>query len=113
MRWRHLSPRRSFASDGAPETIRKAVRAGVSAYVVDGLEPARVKTIIDSAIATFEEFQRLRQQLADRKLIDRAKGILMKSRGLDEETAYAMLRKLAMDRNLRLGEAAQRIVDSA
>jgi response regulator NasT len=102
-----------FATDGAPETIRRAVRAGVSAYIVDGLDPARVKSIVASAIATFEEFQRLRQQLAERKHVDRAKAILMKKHGFDEETAYAMLRKRAMERNLRIGEVAQRIIDGA
>jgi two-component system, response regulator / RNA-binding antiterminator len=102
-----------FATDGAPETIRRAVRAGVSAYIVDGLDPARVKSIVASAIATFEEFQRLRQQLAERKHVDRAKAILMKKHGFDEETAYAMLRKHAMERNLRIGEVAQRVIDGA
>jgi len=102
-----------FATDGAPETIRKAVRAGVSAYVVDGLDPARVKGIVDAALATFEEFQRLRQQLAERKSVERAKAILMKKHRLDEASAYSMLRKIAMDRNLRIGEVAQRVIDGA
>ncbi len=109
-----------FASDGAPEVIRQAVRAGVSAYVVDGLDAARVKTIIDVAVARFEDFQRLRAQLAqanlklaERKIVDRAKGILMKSRGLDEESAYALLRKSAMDRKLRIAEVAEQLVASA
>jgi response regulator NasT len=109
-----------FASDAAPEKIREAVRAGVSAYVVDGLDAARVKAIIDVAVARFEDFQALRGQLADanlklaeRKLVERAKGILMKARGLDEEAAFAQLRKLAMDRKLRLGEAARQIIDAA
>ena len=76
-----------FATDGAPEKIREAVRAGVSAYVVDGLDPARVKTIVDVAVAHFEDFQNLREQLAqanlrlsERKLVERAKGVLMKTR---------------------------------
>jgi two-component system, response regulator / RNA-binding antiterminator len=109
-----------FAADGTPETIRAATRAGVSAYVVDSLDKKRIRTIIDAAIARFEEMQSLRAQLAeanqkllDRKLIERAKGLLMKSRGLDEEAAYAALRKAAMDRNLKLSEVAQRIVDAA
>ena len=109
-----------FASDGAPDAIRDAVRAGVSAYVVDGLDPARLKTIVDVAVARFENFQKLRAQLADaqdrlaeRKLVERAKGLLMKSRSLDEEAAYAALRRMAMDRKLKLGEVAQRIVDAA
>jgi response regulator NasT len=109
-----------FASDGAPEKIREAVRAGVSAYVVDGLDPLRVKTIIDVAVAQFEDFQGLRSRLAEanlklseRKLVERAKGILMKSRGLDEETAHGLLRKFAMDRKLRMGEVAQQVIDAA
>jgi response regulator NasT len=109
-----------FANDGAPDTIRNAVRAGVSAYVVDGLDPARLKTIVDVAIARFENFQALRTKLADaewrleeRKLVERAKGLLMKRRSLDEEAAYAALRKMAMDRKLKLGEVAQRIIDAA
>lgn len=109
-----------FASDGAPEKIREAVRAGVSAYVVDGLDPLRVKTIIDVAVARFEDFQNLREQLAqanlklsERKLVERAKGILMKSRGLGEEEAYGLLRKFAMDRKLRMSEVAQQLIDAA
>lgn len=109
-----------FANDGAPEVIREAVRAGVSAYVVDGLDAARVKTIVDVAVARFEDFQSLRAQLAEanlklaeRKVIDRAKGILMKTRGLDEESAYALLRKSAMDRKLRIAEVAQQLVGAA
>lgn len=108
-----------FASDGKPETIRQAVRAGVSAYVVDGLDSARVQPIVEAAIARFEELQELRGQLAEanlklseRKLIERAKGLLMKSRNLDEEAAYAALRRAAMDRKLRLSEVAQRIIDA-
>ena len=109
-----------FAGDGAPETIRAATRAGVSAYVVDGLDAGRIKAIVDAAVARFEDFQALRTQLAEanlklseRRLVERAKGLLMKSRGLDEETAYAALRKMAMDRKLKLAEVAQRVVDAA
>ena len=89
-----------FASDGTPATIRAATRAGVSAYVVDGLDENRIKAIVDVAVARFEELQDLRGQLAEansklaeRKLIERAKGLLMKSRSLDEEAAYAALRR--------------------
>ena len=89
-----------FASDGTPETIRAATRAGVSAYVVDGLDEERIKAIVDVAVARFEELQDLRDQLAEansklaeRKLIERAKGLLMKSRRLDEEAAYAACAK--------------------
>jgi len=109
-----------FATDGAPEKIREAVRAGVSAYVVDGLDPARVKTIVDVAVAHFEDFQELREQLAqanlklsERKLVERAKGVLMKTRGLGEEAAYSLLRKFAMDRKLKLSEVARQVIDAA
>ena len=102
-----------FATDGAPETIRRAVRAGVSAYIVDGLEPARVKGIVAAAIATFDEFQRLRQQLAERKSVERAKAILMGRHRLDEDAAYSLLRRMAMERKLRVGEVAQCVIDGA
>ncbi|MGH8692532.1 MAG: ANTAR domain-containing response regulator [Burkholderiales bacterium] len=109
-----------FTSDATPETIRRAVRAGVSAYVVDGLDPTRVQSIIEAAVARFEELQDLRGQLAEanlrlseRKLVERAKGLLMKSRNLDEEAAYAALRKAAMDRKLKLSEVARQLIDAA
>lgn len=109
-----------FSSDGAPETIREALRAGVSAYVVDGMDPNRIRAIIDVAVAQFEDFQRLREELAEanlklaeRKLIERAKGLLIKHRNLDEQAAYALLRKFAMDRKLRVGEVAQQLIDAA
>jgi two-component system, response regulator / RNA-binding antiterminator len=109
-----------FTSDGSEPAIRAATRAGVSAYVVDGLVEHRIKTIVDVAVARFEEMQDLRDQLAEattqlaeRKVIERAKGLLMKSRNLDEQAAFATLRKAAMDRKLKLSEVAQRIVDAA
>lgn len=106
-----------FTNDGDNRKIREAVRAGVSAYVVDGLAADRVRPIIDVAVARFEQFQALRRELeetegklADRKLIERAKGILMKSAKLGEEEAYRALRKQAMDRNLQLVEVARQVV---
>jgi response regulator NasT len=109
-----------FATDGAPETIREAVRAGVSAYVVDGLDATRVKGIVDVAVARFEAFQRLRSELAEanlkleeRKLVERAKGMLMKTRGLDEDAAYQLLRKFAMDRKQKVVQVAQQLIDAA
>ena len=109
-----------FATDDAPEKIREAVRSGVSAYVVDGLDVKRIRGIVDAAVACFNELQRVRTQLAEanlklaeRKLVERAKGILIKARQLDEDEAYALLRKFAMDRKLRLGEVAQQLVDAA
>ena len=109
-----------FSSDDAPQTIRDAVRAGVSAYVVDGLEGARVKSIVDVAVARFDEYQKVVTELAEanlrlseRKLVDRAKGILMKSRGLSEDEAYHALRRMAMSRKKRLGEIARSVIDMA
>src|SRR5262245_12579821 len=109
-----------FAQDDAPETIRAATRAGVSAYVVDGLDRDRIKSIVAAAVARFDEYQALRTQLAEanlklseRKLVEKAKGLLMKSRGLDEDAAFQVLRKAAMDRNLKIGEVAQQLIDAA
>ena len=107
-----------FAEEGDDTgSIERAMRAGVSAYIVDGLNPARVKTIVDVAVARFREFQALRReleetrsQLADRKQIDRAKGLLMKQRGLDEQQAYHAMRKMAMDRGQKLAEVASNII---
>src|SRR5262245_23121554 len=100
--------------------IEAAVEAGVGAYVVDGLRKERVKPILDMTISRFNAFNRLRdeldrtrQQLEDRKLIDRAKGILMKERGLSEEDAYALMRKTAMGESLRLAQVAQSIITAA
>jgi len=109
-----------FAKKSDARMIRKALRAGVSAYVVDGLSPQRLEPIMDVAIARFEQHQELRRELkvatrklSDRVVIDRAKGILMKARGLDEDVAYKALRKLAMDRGKPLGEVAEEVVEMA
>lgn len=109
-----------FAADGSPAAIREATRAGVSAYVVDGLDRKSIKAIVDAAVARFEEFQALRARLAEanfklseRKLVEKAKGLLMKQRGLDEDGAYTALRKMAMDRSLKLADVAQRVIDAA
>lgn len=99
---------------------RAAIEAGVSAYVVDGLQAERIKPILDAAIARFHLFQKMRAELAatraaleDRKIIDRAKAILMKARGIDEEAAYALLRKTAMDQKRRVADIAQQLVMAA
>jgi len=113
-----------FASDSGGEAIRDAVRAGVSAYVVDGLDSSRVNSIVEVACARFDEyqreFQRLKIELAeanlklsDRKLIERAKGLLMQSRGLSEDEAHHALRRLAMSKKQRLGDVAQQVIDTA
>jgi response regulator NasT len=109
-----------FVDRSDSESIRAAVQAGVSAFVVDGLSPERVRPILEVAIARFKEFQALRRELEtarstleDRKVIERAKGILMKSRGLTEDEAFRLLRKIAMDRKLRLIAVAREIVGVA
>lgn len=106
-----------FAEHSDGETIAAAIRAGVSAYVVDEINPKRLKPIMEVAIARFREFQTLRQELeearhklAERKVIEKAKGLLMARRGFNEEQAYQALRKLAMDRNQRLGEVARTVI---
>jgi two-component system, response regulator / RNA-binding antiterminator len=100
--------------------IEAAVEAGVGAYVVDGLRKERIKPILDMTISRFNAFSRLRdeldrtrQQLEDRKIVDRAKGILMKERNLSEEDAYALMRRAAMSENLRLAQVAQSIITAA
>lgn len=109
-----------FAEDHQTTTINKVIKAGVSAYVVDGLEAKRIKTIIDIAIVRFKEHQALKDelqktknQLEDRKTIDRAKAILIKSQGYTEEEAYHTLRKLAMDRHVVIGEMAKNVIAMA
>lgn len=109
-----------FAEDRSPEKIRAAIRAGVSAYVVDGLAPERVQPVIDAAIARFEQFRDLREevistraQLDERKRIERAKGVLMTRKRITEQDAYALLRRMAMDRNVRLVQVAEEVIRMA
>lgn len=109
-----------FTHDGDKEKIHLAMRAGVSAYIVDGLSSERIKPIIDVAIARFQEFQGLRGELTrataaleERKLIERAKGMVMKQRQCSEDEAYQALRTLAMTRNLRLVEMAKTVIAAA
>lgn len=116
-----------FTNDQDADTARAAVSAGVSAYVVAGLAPERLRPILDVALARFARDQALQTELADareaisalnsamkeRATIDRAKALLMQRQSLDEATAYARLRKAAMDKNLRLAEVAQRMLDAA
>jgi response regulator NasT len=106
-----------FAERGNSEMIQTAVQSGVSAYIVDGLGKNRVKPILDVAIARFREFQALRNELAevknklaDRKVIDKAKGLLIDKYDMTEEEAYASLRKMAMNRNQRIAESARNII---
>lgn len=109
-----------FTNDNDTTHVKDAVAAGVSAYIVAGLSPDRIRPILDVAMARFEHEQALRQQLADaqtelhdRKTIERAKGLLMQRQGLSEQVAYDKLRKAAMDKGLRLADVAQRMLDVA
>ena len=109
-----------FTNDDDTRHVKDAVAAGVSAYVVAGLSPERVRPILDVAMARFEHEQGLRRELADargelrdRKTIDRAKGVLMQRQGLSEQAAYEKLRKAAMDKGMRIGVVAQQLLDMA
>ncbi len=107
-----------FTNDDDTSNVKAAVAAGVSAYIVAGLAPERIRPILDVAMARFQHEQELRRELADarselqeRKVIDRAKGLLMQRQGLGEREAYEKLRKTAMDKGLKLADVAQRILD--
>ena len=107
-----------FTEDETTSSMDAAMAAGVSAYVVAGLQPERIKPVLNVALARFRQEQKLlaelnetRHKLAERKVIDRAKGILMSSQRLTEDQAYQKLRSMAMNKNLKLAEIAQRILD--
>jgi two-component system, response regulator / RNA-binding antiterminator len=109
-----------FANDGSEETIEKVMRADVSAFIVDDLDTKRFESIMQVAIARFKQLQLLKEtlddlrtQLDDRKQIDRAKAILIKTQNFTENEAYHTLRKLAMDRNITLGEMARNVIAMA
>ncbi|WP_179378710.1 ANTAR domain-containing response regulator [Jannaschia marina] len=109
-----------FVDRDSEGLARQAVEAGMSAYVVDGLRRERIKPILEAAIARFQlmrrmqtELEETRRALEERKVIDRAKGIVMRAKGLDEAEAYALLRKTAMDRKERLADVAQALVTAA
>ena len=109
-----------FVSGAAGGLARDAVEAGLSAYVVDGLKPERLKPVLDAAIARFQMMRKMRRELAEtrraleeRKVIDRAKGLLMKARGIEEEEAYALLRKAAMDQGRRVADVAEALVTAS
>lgn len=108
-----------FVDQSDRDTIAAAMEAGVSAYIVDGLKKERVRSILDMTISRFSVFDRLRSELEetksalkDRKVIEKAKGILMKSRGLDEEAAYALLRSTAMSKGKRIADVAESLVST-
>ncbi|MBD8566626.1 MAG: ANTAR domain-containing protein [Oxalobacteraceae bacterium] len=107
-----------FTEDDAPASMDAALEAGVSAYIVAGLQAERVKPVLDVALARFRREQRLldelsdtRQKLAERKVLDRAKGMLMTRYQLTEDQAYQRLRSLAMNKNMKLVDVAQRLID--
>lgn len=113
----HPRPIVMFSNDGGGHTIEEAVRAGVSAYVIAGLSEERVIPIMKVAVARFREFQAMRRELAEarmnlaeRKVIERAKGALMKQRQLDEEAAYRAMRKMSMERNLKMADLARSLI---
>jgi len=108
-----------FTDDNDTTHMRDAIAAGVTAYVVAGLATERVKPVLDVAMARFQVEENLRRELADarsqlsdRKVVERAKGLLMKRHGLSEEESYARLRKTAMDKGLKLADLAQRMIDA-
>jgi len=109
-----------FVDQADTASIEAAVDAGVSAYIVDGLKKERVKSILDMTVSRFNAFDHLqrelhqvRTELAERKTIERAKGILMKSKGISEEEAYALMRRTAMNEKMKLADVAQSLVTAA
>ena len=109
-----------FVDQSDAASIEAAVDAGVSAYIVGGLRKERIKKILDLCISRFNAFTRLQDELdrtrtalEERKVIDRAKGILMKAKNLSEENAYALLRKTAMNENRKIAEVAQSVITAA
>lgn len=106
-----------FVDQSAAESIQASVEAGVSAYIVDGLRKERIKPIVDLSISRFNAFSRLqdelertRSALEERKVVDRAKGILMKAKGLTEEEAYVLMRSTAMREKRKISDIAQSII---
>jgi len=109
-----------FVDQADSASIQASVDAGVSAYIVDGLKKERIKSILDLCISRFNAFSRLQSELEqtksaleERKVIDRAKGILMKAKTLSEEQAYALLRKTAMNENRKIADVAQSVITAA
>lgn len=109
-----------FSQDDNGYTIRRAIHAGVSAYVVDGIKADRVRPILDAAIATFDQYQILQRQLDEtrhqldkQKKLECAKNILMQQRGINEDQAYQSIRKSAMDQKQKIEKVAQQIIEAA
>jgi len=114
----HPRPVVMFTDDSSPDTIRAAIQAGVVSYVVSGLEPTRLRPILDVAISRFQAFHAMQTQLQiaqteleETKLIDQAKRKLIRQLGMSEEEAYRHLRKLAMDTGTRLSDSARRVME--
>jgi response regulator NasT len=109
-----------FVDESDNESIRAAVRSGVAAYVVKGASAERIRPVLEVACARFEHFEALKRELAhaqselaDRKIIEKAKGILMDKRGWSEQTAFQTLRKMAMNQGVRLVEVARHVISAA
>jgi response regulator NasT len=109
-----------FVDQSDAASIQASVDAGVSAYIVDGLKKERIKPILDLCVSRFnafaklqEELERTKSQLEDRKIIEKAKGILMKVKGLTEDEAYVLLRSTAMREKKKIGEIAQSIITAS
>ena len=109
-----------FVDQTDAASIQASVDAGVASYIVDGLKKERIKHILDTCISRFNAFARLQNELdraksalEERKVIDRAKGILMKAKSINEEEAYALLRKTAMNENKKIAEIAQSVITAA
>ena len=109
-----------FTGDGSADSIRAATQAGVTSYVVDGLDPARIRPILDVAISRFEAYQALhgqleqtRLELSERKLFDQAKALLIKQTGQSEPEVYREMRRAAMDRGMRLADIARLILQQS
>ena len=107
-----------FTEDDNTSTMEAAMEAGVTAYIVAGLQAERIKPVLDVALARFRQEQKLltelsdtKHKLAERKVIERAKGLLMSRHKLSEDEAYQKLRSMAMNKNLKLSEIAQRLLD--
>ena len=120
MRLHHPRPIVMFTQDGDKVKIKLATQAGVNAYVVGHIPSERLTPVIDAAVARFEEFSNLRAELIqaksklnERKVVERAKGLLMKQRNLDEEGAYEMLRSMAMKKNMNLADLSLQLIEAA
>ena len=113
-------PGAMFVDQSDDEMTKAAVSAGLSAYVVDGMKRERIKPVLETAIARFQvmsqlqsELEAAKRALSERKILDRAKGLLMQARGISEDEAYSLMRKTAMDQGRRLIDVAEALVTAA